>query len=132
MREIKFRVIHENEIVGYEYLTEYGWRWNWIELNPNKGERWSRGVIEDSTSTAMFREQYTGLKDRKDKDVYEGDIIKSPNWNPSRYKVIFQEGEFCFVSFDGGENPYTNPIHYVNYFEVIGNIHENPELINPK
>jgi uncharacterized phage protein (TIGR01671 family) len=76
--------------------------------------------------------QSTGLKDKNGKDVYEGDIISSKQWNPREYKVIFEDGEFCFVSIKGVEKPYTNPIHYVENFSVIGNIYENPELLSER
>jgi len=74
--------------------------------------------------------QYTGLKDKNGKEVYEGDVISSDQWNPKNYKVIFETGEFCFVSIKGVESPYTNDIRYVKDFEVIGNIYENPELLS--
>ncbi len=74
--------------------------------------------------------QFTGKKDCQGKDVYEGDVISSDQWNPKNYKVIFEEGEFCFVSLRGVESPYTNSISYVKDFEVIGNIYENPELLS--
>lgn len=74
--------------------------------------------------------QSTGFKDENDIEVYEGDIISSNQWNPRDYKVVFEDGEFCFVSLKGVEKPYTNPIHYVENFAVIGNIYENPELFS--
>jgi hypothetical protein len=68
--------------------------------------------------------QFTGLLDKNGVKVFEGDKIHSDNWNPSTYKVIFEDGEFCFVSLNESEKPYTNSIHYVKDFQIIGNIHE--------
>jgi uncharacterized phage protein (TIGR01671 family) len=68
--------------------------------------------------------QFTGLLDKNGVKVFEGDIIHSDNWNPSTYKVIFEDGEFCFVSLNESEKPYTNSINYVKDFQIIGNIHE--------
>lgn len=68
--------------------------------------------------------QYTGLHDKNGKEIYEGDIVRSTDWNPEVYKVIFDRGAFCFTA---GE---LMPIDckYLEKFDVIGNIYENPEL----
>jgi uncharacterized phage protein (TIGR01671 family) len=71
--------------------------------------------------------QFTGLLDKNGVKVFEGDIIHSDNWNPCTYKVIFEDGEFCFVSLNESEKPYTNSIHYVKEFQIIGNIHEEAQ-----
>jgi len=67
--------------------------------------------------------EYTGLKDRNHKDIYEGDILKN-FFNVNLYVVEFKRGEF--VCEKG--------IHVLGRSlwekaEIIGNIYENPELI---
>ena len=71
--------------------------------------------------------QFTGLTDKNGVKIFEGDITNNKNWNPQNYEVIFDQGEFCFTTED--LKPYTNSLHYLQDFEVIGNIHDNPELL---
>lgn len=79
--------------------------------------------------------QYTGLKDKNDKEIYEGDIIEL-----GCGRGIVNIGECDFQTY-GSMNQYSCICVYVEYFnfekeilrkeskfEIIGNIYENPEL----
>lgn len=80
--------------------------------------------------------QFTGLKDKNDKDIYEGDIVVFDrgvgNWTGKRmettHEIIFNEEVFAFVLKYG--SGYIKLRKHWNYiYEVIGNTRENPELL---
>ena len=77
-------------------------------------------------------EQYTGLKDKNGKMIYEGDIVKMPDWaiGPTNEKVRFSK-LWC------GSEPFVNGCFECmspdsEEVEVIGNVHENPELLEDR
>lgn len=75
-------------------------------------------------------EQFTGLKDKAGKEIFEGDIIQDNGGNPEHIsymsKVIFHKGRFCGDMRPFGEGPFINISEHT---EVIGNIHSTPELL---
>lgn len=79
----------------------------------------------DGENTLIY-EQFTGLKDKNGKEVYEGDII---NLEDVICPVTWDDGGFQMItSKNQGKSALIQD--RVRHFEVIGNIHENPELIN--
>jgi uncharacterized phage protein (TIGR01671 family) len=82
--------------------------------------------------------QYTGLKDKNGKEIYEGDIIEydtdfmgKPDNDELRYQVTFSNGSFVLASLDTGYDDYRVVYLHNLGFSVIGNIYENPELVAP-
>ncbi|MHA1279967.1 MAG: YopX family protein [Candidatus Helarchaeota archaeon] len=73
--------------------------------------------------------QYIGLKDKRDKDIYEGDILDY--CDSGKIYIVQWDDENC--EFNCGDK-YDKPLVKGNEsgLEIIGNIYENSELINLK
>lgn len=132
-REIKFRIIYKGKIDGYERLIEtkesIHWEWMALDLNPDDGfERWNRGCYPHGH--LYQREQFTGLKDKNGKDIFEGDVQATYEHGTGNLKqaVVFDNGSFCVSHKFSLINELRGWKR--DYLEVIGNIHENPELLS--
>lgn len=74
--------------------------------------------------------QYTGLKDTNGVKIFEGDILKSAGY--PAIEVIYDKESCSFkmkVHYIGWENLLILSSNKTPYLEVIGNIYENPELL---
>ena len=93
--------------------------------------------VKENGTFHLFRMQdlmqYTGLRDKNGKEIYEGDIVLVKLGGVSTwYKTVvkFKEGAFIASLIDGEDYIYIfNRGFDNNDFEVIGNIYENKKLL---
>lgn len=77
----------------------------------------------------MILMQFTGLKNKNEKEIYEGDILKINyiGGNGFEYKEVIEDrGAFC-VNYSKDYHPLLNEVN--NCSEIVGNIYQNPELL---
>lgn len=84
--------------------------------------------------------EYTGRRDKYDRKIYEGDILGAhlfedePDYE-TRVVVEWHETGWYAVQHYGDRKPCYDPLHEAldgNRFKIIGNIHDNPELLEEK
>ncbi|WP_262351170.1 YopX family protein [Lactiplantibacillus plantarum] len=87
-----------------------------------------KGLTLDALDASDFKlEQFTGLKDVNGKDIYEGDILENRKY---RSIVKFASGKFLADLIETIQT--FDLIGETHGSKVIGNVHENPELLEEK
>lgn len=119
MMDIKFRA-WDKELKQMLFRGVFDRNWYATEYNDKNGSHCARGIhTNDRHSLELM--QYTGLKDKNSKDIYEGDIMI----NNGGCQVIFETGGFIARS----KAFFIIPSYFWNC-EVVGNIYENADLLN--
>jgi uncharacterized phage protein (TIGR01671 family) len=75
------------------------------------------GIINDQLGSVPTLMQFTGLKDKNGKDIYEGDIVEKLTYPRDVFEVKFTGGAFTIARYIPSQ------------CKVIGNIYQNPELL---
>jgi hypothetical protein len=118
MREVKFRAFDKtaNSFVG-----------GWVMYPDGNCEYpqggWDLGGFYEEKDNFIIM-QYTGLKDKSGVDIYEGDVLSC---DVGRNEIVEFKQAMFYCRYRA--LPLIR-VHYLNEdLEVIGNIHENPELL---
>ncbi len=108
MREILFRGKRKDD---------KQWVFGDLEHNGNRVPKWVDGQVIDQSTIGQF----TGLTDKNGKKIFEGDIVK---WDELEWGCPHCEiAEWNYSLFDARKHDWKE------WCEVIGNIHDNPELL---
>lgn len=87
-----------------------------------------RGTFLPTKDNDMVLMQYTGLKDKNGKETYEGDIIQDLNGKKYVIKWGINSNGFIAKSTEIHCNVYSS-YHLVPKTKIIGNIYENPDVL---
>jgi len=128
MREIKFRVWDSRDnqmepVYGFVQCDTH------VKIFMSQDEEEWISDLKDN----LILMQSTGLKDSNKVEIYEGDIVRETRRPPAKnelYTVEYREevGAFMFKDQYNDYDPYID----MGEIEKIGNIYENPELIERK
>lgn len=131
-REIKFRMWHEGKMEQPAFKLDTARLLEGMATNPD-----APVIIGLDTLIPRMQErgvlmQYTGIKDKNGREIYEGDIVNHPHFfipemssewikEDDTFEVKIPEFYAFVVDMKEGSNG--------QFMEVIGNIYENPELL---
>lgn len=110
MREIKFRAWLDSKMITPGFID-------------SEGRVYEDCIERPEELDGAILMQYTGLKDKNGREIYEGDIVSFHM--PGRGIIEWDDGSASFVVV----NKWMAIVHFEET-NVIGNIYENPELLN--
>ena len=130
MREIEFRGMHSHMFSCNEHLDGtwvYGYLVDENYINDKRdmgdGEYLGEMLIDPETVG-----QFTGLLDKNGTKIFEGDVIFITESVRAKIDWNKETSAFCVIGL-GATCGMSDHLYGVEHCEVIGNIHDNPELL---
>ncbi len=132
MREILFRGKNKHDgkwFYGFSVLDKNGQSWIFtgeVLSSFSMAGEWSRTPVDSDTVG-----QYTGLRDKNDVKIFEGDIVKGHYYKAGVRKRLVGKVAFGYNGWIiEGLKQYKGTAERLTVsYEIIGNVHENPELL---
>lgn len=130
-REIKFRAWEPDtrkmvEVFGISPLVKKVYL-SHQQLFGRPGDDLLLSYMPDEEYSYVRLMQFTGLLDKNSVEIYEGDIVSFKEYDTTRIDSIEYDQEACAFYPIAGYG-HTEP-EWLSDFEVIGNIYENPEIL---
>ena len=130
---IKFRAWDkvQNKMLLPDNIEFINGQASWAEASTDGNGGYSNDGKVDGIGALFELEQFTDLKDVSGKDIYEGDIVKS-NYKyaqPNISQIIMEDGNSYITGEDLATGNEMLVSDHIGEIEVIGNVHENPELL---
>lgn len=133
MRTIKFRGKRAGNIwvYGSHVVDANSNHYILSTLSDKSGDKFWNSKFQNNEIIPETVSQFTGLTDKNGKEIYEGDVIRiHEGRNDFKITLIIWNDEYLCYDPTNDELRHILRSRYSEYYEIIGNIHDNPELLN--